>query len=439
MRRLLPLLLASLALAAIAGYYFAVDRPQQRAKEEAEEKKGELVQVERDRVRAIEITRKGGRVRLERDAAGHWWLKAPVEAPARATAVDDLLYAVTALRAERRLEAAGDLAEYGLGEGASSVHLTGEGVDVTVRLGAKAPVGYDRRYVAVGDTVALVSSTLPETVNKPVDDLKRRRLFEVPRWRATRVEVADGGHHWSLHKDAQEVWRLADGGRADTTRVEDWLAKLDQTEASPLVAGSPPEAEGWAEIRLYTEAEEDDSDEAKEAEAKENGGAGTKAAKPAAVVRIARGAAAAATGEAEVAAYQEGLGFWGRIPAERVAQLLPDPEGLRDRHLLHLHAYDVDRIEVVAKGTTRVLRRKEGSWQDGDGQAVSSSKVEDYLRALEDAETKGYLEGDQTPLEGPELRLYRGETLLAHLAFPGEGGTRVRLLPEGKTYELDPE
>jgi len=425
-RRLLPLLLASAVLAAIAAYYFGVDEPARRHQEQATEAKGKLVTVARDQVTGVEVIRHGETLRLERDAPGHWWLRAPKVAPARKATIDDLLYAITSLHAERTIPlAGGDASEYGMGDDAPAIHLTGKGIDTFVRLGTKAPVGYDRTYVQVGDRVGICSTTLGETVNKPVATFLRKRLFAIDRWRTVRVVVADGGHHWQVAKDDHGVWRLADSTRADTDRVDGWLAAIDQAEATPLTAGEPPAADAWAEVRLFTEAPP-------------TGGAIPADAKveqtaPAVVVRIARG------GVGAVDAAQEGLGFWGRLTPATVAKLLPDPATLKDRHLVHLHAFDVDRMEIH-RGETRVtFRHTDGQWHRDDGQAVDSKSIDDYLQTLEEAEATRYLVGNQPPMEGPELSLYRGKQLLASLAFGGEGDTRARNLPAGPTLQLPSE
>jgi len=434
-RRLLPLLIASALLAAIAAYYFGVDEPARRRQETAREAKGKLVAVARDKVTGVTLTRNGETLRLARDDHGHWWLREPEVAPARAATVDDLLYAVTSLRAARRIDAeGGDLTPFGIDDQAPAIHLTGAGIDTTVRLGGKAPVGYDRTYVSVGggvsvgeggsggDAVAICSTTLGETVKKPVATFLRKRLFAIDRWRTARVEVADGGRRWSVAKDKAGVWRLADGRRADTDRVDGWLAAIDQAEASPLTAGVPPEAPAWAEVRLYLEAETRPPAGAKEEETA-----------PAAVVRIAR------SGDGEAGAAQNGLGFWGRLERETVSKLLPDPETLEDHHLVHLHAFDVDRIELRGGATALTLRHRDGAWQTADGSAVDSKAVDDYLQTLEEAEATRYLVGEQPPMEGPELSLYRGEKLLASLAFGGEGDLRARRLPDGPILDLPPE
>ncbi len=433
MRRLLPLLLASALLAAIAAYYFGVDEPARHRQEAATEAKGKLVAVVRDKVTGVELTRDGVTLRLERDPRGHWWLRAPQVAPARKATIDDLLYAVTSLRAERRIVVKeSELGEYGVDEASPAIHLTGAAIDTTVRLGAKAPVGYDRTYVAVNEgaavdgTVAICSTTLGETVKKPVATFLRKKLFDVDRWRTARVEVADGDRSWSVAKDDKGVWHLDGGVRADTDRVDGWLAAIDQAEAAPLTAGVPPAVPEWAEVRLYAEAEAT-GDKSK---ASTPAGKPKAAAAPAAVVRIARG------GDGEAAAAQVGLGFWGRLAPETVARLLPDPATLKDRHLVHLHAFDVDRLEIHSGEMRVTFRHHDGQWQRDDGQAVDGKAIDDYLQTLEEAEATGYLVGNQPPMEGPELSLYRGKKLLASLAFGGEGDARARHLPSGPILQL---
>ncbi|NCO57481.1 MAG: DUF4340 domain-containing protein [Deltaproteobacteria bacterium] len=438
MRRLLPLLLASAVLAAIVTYYFGVEEPARKRQEAAEEAKGKLVSLAREQVSGVELTRNHETVRLERDATGHWWLREPRVAPARAATVDDLLYAVTTLHAERTLPLAeGEASDYGTGDTAATIHLTGESIDTTVRLGNRATVGLDRTYVQVGEQLAICSTPLTATVNQPLATFLREQLFDTDRWRAVHLEVADGDRSWSVAKDAAGGWHLDGGVEADPEQVEGWLAALDETKADPLIAGEPPAAARWAEVRIYPEAAAATpgaTPGATPAATAANAPPAAPAtpATPATVVRIAR------DGTGDVAATQVGLGFWGRLAPAAVAKLLPDPEGLKDRHLVHFHAFDVDRLELRSPQGLLTLRHHDGEWAGDDGTAVDGQRVDDYLQTLEDARATGYLEGDQPPVKGPELSLYRSTQLLASLAFGGEGDARARRLPNGPTLQLTP-
>ena len=194
MNRPVSLLIAALVLAAVAAYYFQVDRPAQEHKE-AQNEKDVFLDIPRDRVDTVEIQRGGDTIRLARDAQRRWWLRAPEVAPARGDVVEDLLYQATTPGVLRRLTVdAKGRGELGLDTPAATLHLTGEGIDVTVEVGIDAPTLKGRYYLgrSDGDEVIITTSPLRKTLQKPVEELRRRRIFEVPRWRAVTVEKGEG-------------------------------------------------------------------------------------------------------------------------------------------------------------------------------------------------------------------------------------------------------
>jgi hypothetical protein len=418
MNRPVSLLIAALLLAAVAAYYFQVDRPAQERK--AEEAQSEVfVDVPRDRIDSVEIDRGDDTIRLARDAQRHWWLRAPEVAPARGDAVDDLIYEATNPGVVRRFTVdAQERGELGLETPAATLHLGGEGIDVTLQVGIDAPTLKGRYYLgrSDGDEVVVTASPLRQTLQKPVEELRRRRIFEVPRWRAVTVEMTDGDRKLRLGKGQDGGWTIVepDLGRADRRRVSDWLDAVDQAEAPQLTslegAESPPHVTGpWATLRLV-----DDQ-------------------KAATVVHLSRQPGG------DAVAYQEGLGFFGTLPAATVARILPDAEALRDRHVAPIATYRVDRVELQVGDASLTLRRAEGHWTTNDGRMIADGVVDDYLKDLENSEGTRYLDRQGGP-EGdtPRLRLFDGEQLLLELGFYTKASA-VGRLPDGPVLEVDPD
>ena len=418
MNRPVSLLIAALVLAAVAAYYFQVDRPAQEHKE-AQNEKDVFLDIPRDRVDTVEIQRGGDTIRLARDAQRRWWLRAPEVAPARGDVVEDLLYQATTPGVLRRLTVdAKGRGELGLDTPAATLHLTGEGIDVTVEVGIDAPTLKGRYYLgrSDGDEVIITTSPLRKTLQKPVEELRRRRIFEVPRWRAVTVEMTDGDRKLRLSKGHDGVWTIAepDLGRADAKRVSDWLDAMDQAEAPQLTAleraESPVTVTGpWSTVRLV-----DDKNAAT-------------------VLHLSRQA------DGEAVAYQEGLGFYGTLPAATVARILPDAEALRDRHVAQMETYRVDHIEVQIGDAKLTLRRAQGRWTTDDGRAIADGVVDGYLKDLENSEGTRYLD-HQVGLGGdmPRLRLFEGEQLLLELGFYTTDSA-VGRLPDGPVLQVDPD
>jgi len=419
MNRLVSLLIAALLLAAVAAYYFQVDRPAQERKAEEEGQQEVFLDIPRDRVDAIEIERDGDTIRLARDPQRRWWLQAPEVAPARPQAVEDLLYEATTPGVLRRFTVdAQERDELGLDTPAATLHLGGEGIDVTLQVGIDAPTLQGRYYLgrSDGDEVIITASPLRQTLQKPAEELRRHRIFAIPRWRTVAVEMTDGDRRLRLSKGEEGVWTIAepDLGRADARRVTDWLDAMDQAEAPELASLAGAEAplmitEPWSSLRLVDDQQ------------------------AASVVHLSRQPGG------DAVAYQEGLGFFGTLPAATAARLLPDAEALRDRHVAPIEAYRVDRIELEMGGAGLTLRRAEGRWITEDDRAIADGVVDDYLQDLENSEGTRYRD-EHIGLEGdvPRLRLFEGERLLWELGF-STTASAVGRLPDGPLLEVDPD
>jgi len=420
MNRLVSLFIAAIVLAALAAFYFQVDRPAQERKAEEKERGEVFVDLPRDRVDTIEITRGDDTLRLERDDQQRWWLRTPEVAPARPEAVEDLLDEATTTEVLRRLTVpAAERAELGLDAPVARLHLVGAGIDVELRVGRDDPMLQGRYYLgrSDGDEVIVTASPLRQTLQEPIEELRRRRLFEVPRWRIVAVEQVDGERRLRLRQGADGGWQIEEPelGRADRDQVGKWLDALEQAEApslTPLAGDGPPATipGPWARLRLITEDEQ-----------------------ASVTLVIARPA------EGDAAAYQEGLAFFGTLPAGSATALVPDGETLRDLHLAEFHPYEVDRIEIVGDDGTLALRREAGLWTAGDGRQIDGPFVDDYLQDLEKGKGTRY-RNDPFALEGDDqrLRLYAGTKLLTDLGF-----TRVEPvvghLPAGPALELEPD
>ena len=420
MNRLVSLFIAAMVLAALAAYYFQVDRPAKERAQEEKEHAEQFVDVPRDRITAIEITRDGATLRLERDAKHHWWLRVPEVTPARPEAVDELLSQATAATALRRLTVSGaERTELGLDAPVARLHLTGEGLDVELRVGRDAPMLQGRYYLgrSTDDAVIVTASPLRQTLEEPIEKLRRQRLFDVPRWRMATIEQVDGDHHLLLRKGDAGGWRIEepDLGRADRAKVGKWLDALEQAEAPTLTPfpgdGPPADVPGpWAHLNLSAED-----------------GKGS----------VTLAIAHPATGDA--VAYQEGLGFFGTLPAAQAAALLRDAETLRDLHLAEFRPYQIDRIQIDGHDGHLVLRRKAAVWTSDDGRHIDGSFVDDYLQDLENGEGTRYVKqpwgsgGDHQ-----RLQLYTGDKRVADLGF-ATAEPKAGQLPDGPVLELDPQ
>lgn len=176
------LLVALAALAAAYFYWYELPRGEAKKQEEARSKKlfDGLVA---DEVTAVEVpTKDGGRARVVRVTEGgaKWKLEEPLVYPADDAAVDSLLTSLAGLSLESEVkEIPGDLAPFGLGEGARTLRaIRREGEPWVLLLGGKAPLGTTRYVLRDGAArrLATVSDLALSSLEPELLTLRDKRI-----------------------------------------------------------------------------------------------------------------------------------------------------------------------------------------------------------------------------------------------------------------------
>jgi hypothetical protein len=224
-------------VAAVAGYIFAVDRPQAQRAEEAKH----LVQLQKADITGLSVTSSKGTVDLERTDATHWQIIRPFDAPAASFAVGDLLDAVTGIVPQRTLAGGGDAAAYGFNAPSLTLALRASGGrSVTVVFGKADPVGsamYAR--LASGKAVYLVDSSLKDALSKSGADLRQKTLADFANADVQQVRITAPGRTLVVDRTGPDRWRIegapAPHARpawpADDFKVTDMFFPLTTSEA----------------------------------------------------------------------------------------------------------------------------------------------------------------------------------------------------------------
>ncbi len=225
-------------VAAVAGYIFAVDRPQAQRAEEAKH----LVQLQKADITGVSLTSSKGTVDLQRTDATHWQITRPFDAPAASFAVGDLLDAVTGIVPQRTLAGAGDDAKaYGFNAPSLTLALRASGGrSVTVVFGKADPVGsamYAR--LASGQTVYLVDSSLKDSLSKTGADLRQKTLADFANADVQQVRITAPDRTLVVDRTGPDRWRIegapAPHARpawpADDFKVTDMFFPLTTSEA----------------------------------------------------------------------------------------------------------------------------------------------------------------------------------------------------------------
>ncbi|HEB90480.1 MAG TPA: DUF4340 domain-containing protein [Deltaproteobacteria bacterium] len=206
--------------------------------------------LDQDDVEAIELTTRDGiAARFERHD-GSWALVSPVEGPADSVALDAMAHALTTLQRMGSVAEPGDLAQYGLDEGARIVRFEIGGTSRGLRIGGPTPVG-GHTYVArlADDDVGYVETYRINAFDRNLDDLRERRIFRFAEGdvRTLRVSWHEGDHEVevALARDERGEWQMGAPlvTRADQRTVHDLLSDLAFLRAKGFVDERTPAIE----------------------------------------------------------------------------------------------------------------------------------------------------------------------------------------------------
>lgn len=228
-----------LVLAGLGAYVYLVEFPREQR---AEQEKA-IFALDADAVESVTLTRGDASIEIER-RDGEWHLVAPVQARADATAVEALVAAVADCKVDKDLGSQGDdMARFGLAEPTVAVTLgTGGGESVTVRVGKAAPVGNAAYIQRNAETnILLTGAAFRTSVDKKLDDLRERRLFDFEdddvRW----FEIRRGEARVRLERDADAAWQMLEPGGfgVDEGAVRTFLSSLRALRVATFVADEP--------------------------------------------------------------------------------------------------------------------------------------------------------------------------------------------------------
>ncbi|PYQ13367.1 MAG: hypothetical protein DMF80_15820 [Acidobacteria bacterium] len=207
----------------------------------------DLLHVQRDAVRKLEVTGPDGGYALARDERGEWGFTAPLATRAGRWSVDGLLGNVETLRMESvAAEEPGDLKPYGLDKPARVVRLgLADGNTKTLEIGGAT--GDKKHYARAGgrSLVAVIPDAIVDELGKGKDALRAKRLLEVSSFDVEGFNVEAGGakkaygRTASKDKDGVETskWKrtVPDGKDLDTTKVQDALFLVGGVEVQEFL------------------------------------------------------------------------------------------------------------------------------------------------------------------------------------------------------------
>lgn len=145
---------------------------------EGEEETAETVfTLDADQVTSLSWTHAGEEITVEKDGETNWSYPADADFPLDATYPDEMVQALTEIRAEKTIETPEDLAQYGLSDGGSCTITVEAGETYTLTLGDETGLG-GQRYLSTGDgNVYLVDESLRTTFQHSLLDLVQMEML----------------------------------------------------------------------------------------------------------------------------------------------------------------------------------------------------------------------------------------------------------------------
>jgi hypothetical protein len=381
-----------------------------------------LLQLTETEMRKIELRRAGGEVTvLERGQDNLWSLTSPAAHRTDREAVQALVNALSSLTAEKVVEEkVEDFSEYGLKEPSFIALVTmKDGTLHTVFFGDEVPTGGGNFARLAGDArLFTVASFTRESVDKPANDLRDRRLLTFDPAALARVELRARGKSVEFGRNAQNNWQIVkpEPLRADGWQVEELIRRLREAKLDPALS------------------EDEDRKHAAEF---------AKAA-PLATIEVTAGTEAQ---QLEVKKTTDNR-YLARSSAVEGVHLLTNDTGegfdktaddFRTRKLFDFGFAEPARVEIKDAGGVRVFHKDGEKWLEGKTE-VDRVGVQSLIDRLRDLAAESFPASGFTTAE-VEVSVTSGEKAVVEKVLIGRAGERYIAKREGETalYELKAE
>ena len=201
-----------------------------------------ILKFDRDAANGIELINGPTTIQLTR-AGTEWRLAKPIAARADYATVEGIMTRLSSGQMQMITSETGeDLRAYGLDRPAITVNVTSDSSRAALLVGKAADNGTYAKD-ASRPMVFTVETSLPTDLGKPLEDFRRKDMFDARSFTAKRVELRRGTETLSFEKtttDGKDVWRNAAGTNVDTTKVEDLLTKLSNLRAQSFETEKHP-------------------------------------------------------------------------------------------------------------------------------------------------------------------------------------------------------
>ncbi len=168
-----------------------------------------------------------------------WFFQAPLAALAKKSRVEDILRALSGMRAKEfvaETKTDEEIAKFGLKDAEYSVSLSlpSKDQEATFFLHKED----DKVYVttSLSPKIILAEGQVITDIEKNVEDIREKAVLVFNSWEADKVRVKRGDLVLTVVKNAEDKWLFEDGGKeADKSKVETFIRKIEGLEAAEFI------------------------------------------------------------------------------------------------------------------------------------------------------------------------------------------------------------
>jgi hypothetical protein len=364
-----------IVLLLVGGYFYYFEVVNKERKEAAEKEAKLVFHVQSDNVQALSIQAKDKQpVELKKET--EWKIVKPLDTDVDKPSIKSFLNALATLESQREVVAsAEDLKPFGLQEPPFKVLFEAGGQSSELQVGDKNPVG-GGYYARVADKprVFLISDGSWTSLNKGLDELRRRELFSLQSDDISGLEVAwQGGETVRLKRDDDgRTWKSPDhpGVKIKDSKVKNVIEQVQWLRAQKFLADDVKDLDPYGLNVPYVTVKL------------------TLKNEHSAELRLAKKVEA----KKQVAALSSELSAVVEVPADIMNDLPKEVLAVEDRSLLSLNKEEVSGVKwKVGETRAELVQTAKEKWElkQGDGELKplkDSWHVSSLLWDLDEAE-----------------------------------------------------
>ncbi len=205
-------ILIYLIILLVIGGYALYDKKQRQEQTAAEEKSSKLLQLDKDKINAIELRSKDGGVTKLQKPADIWVITDPIQTKADAGTTSSIIQSAYEAKPEKTLsERETNWTEYGLADPEFSMTLFAPEKSTTINFGEMNPsrTGY---YVRIDDQpkLYLVADTLRNALRKSLLDLRDKSVVNIATDDVDYLAIKKDEGSIQLKRESDEEWYIVE-------------------------------------------------------------------------------------------------------------------------------------------------------------------------------------------------------------------------------------